>query len=81
MMDGAFYSSLLNLSCHIANISDEDIKIGRGIFIISIIDSHENWINDPDYQKATIYRHQSSTMARLLVQEGGENTQDPDPKL
>ena len=41
----------------------------------------EDWIKDPDYQKATVYRFQSSTMGRLLVQEGGENTEDPDPKL
>jgi len=41
----------------------------------------EDWIKDPDYQKAMMYRHASSTMGRLLVQEGGMNTKDPDPKL
>ena len=41
----------------------------------------ENWINDPEYQEAMVYRHASSTMNRLLVQEGGANTEDPDPKL
>ena len=41
----------------------------------------EDWIKDPDYQEATVYRHASSTMGRLLVQEGGGNTEDPDPKL
>ena len=39
------------------------------------------WIADPDYQEALEFRHASSTMRMLLVQEGGENTEDPDPKL
>ena len=41
----------------------------------------EEWIKDLEYQEATVYRHASSTMGRLLVQEGGGNTEDPDPKL
>ena len=41
----------------------------------------EAWIADPDYQEAMIFRHASSTMRMLLVQEGGENTEDPNPKL
>lgn len=41
----------------------------------------QDWLNDPDYQAAAIFRKASSTMARLLVQEGGENTENPDPKL
>ena len=41
----------------------------------------EAWMADPDYQEAMTYRHASSTMNYLLVQEGGENTEDPDPKL
>jgi uncharacterized protein (DUF1330 family) len=41
----------------------------------------EEWIADPDYQEAMSFRHASSTMHMLLVQEGGENTEDPDPKL
>ena len=41
----------------------------------------EEWITDPDYQEAAVFRHASSTMHMLLVQEGGENTEDPDPKL
>ncbi|MBT5642745.1 DUF1330 domain-containing protein [Candidatus Bathyarchaeota archaeon] len=39
------------------------------------------WIKDPDYQEAMMYRHASSIMERLLVQEGGMNNEDPDPKL
>jgi uncharacterized protein (DUF1330 family) len=41
----------------------------------------EDWINDLDYQAAMKYRHAASTMNMLLVQEGGTNTEDPDPKL
>jgi uncharacterized protein (DUF1330 family) len=41
----------------------------------------EEWIADPAYQEAMVFRHASSTMNRLIVQEGGENTEDPDPKL
>jgi uncharacterized protein (DUF1330 family) len=41
----------------------------------------EAWITDPDYQEATEFRYASSKMRMLLVQEGGENTEDPDPKL
>jgi uncharacterized protein (DUF1330 family) len=41
----------------------------------------EAWIADPDYQEAMKLRNESSTMHMLLVQEGGENTEDPDPKL
>lgn len=41
----------------------------------------EAWFNDPDYQEAMEFRHRSSTMNYLLVQEGGQNTEDPDPNL
>ena len=41
----------------------------------------EAWLNDPSYQEAMKFRHASSTMNYLLLQEGGDNTQDPDPKL
>ncbi len=43
--------------------------------------SVEAWFADPDYQKAMEFRHASSTMHMLLLQEGGENTLNPDPKL
>lgn len=39
------------------------------------------WFADPDYEAAMTFRHASSTMNYLLVQEGGDNTEDPDPKL
>ena len=41
----------------------------------------EAWIADPDYQEAMVFRHASSTMHCLLVQEGGANTENPDPNL
>ena len=40
----------------------------------------EAWYADPDYEAAMVFRHASSIM-RMLVQEGGANTADPDPKL
>jgi uncharacterized protein (DUF1330 family) len=43
--------------------------------------SIEAWFNDPEYQEAMKFRHASSTMNMLLIQEGGQNTLNPDPKL
>ncbi len=40
----------------------------------------EDWFADPDYQEAMKFRHASSK-AQILVQEGGGNTNNPDPKL
>ena len=39
------------------------------------------WFDDPDYQEAMAFRHAASTMHMLLLQEGGDNTEAPDPKL
>ena len=39
------------------------------------------WFADPDYQVAMAFRHAASTMRLLAVQEGGENTEDPNPNL
>lgn len=41
----------------------------------------EAWFNDPDYQEAMTFRHAASTMNYLLLQEGSQNTENPDPKL
>ncbi|MCH1470826.1 MAG: DUF1330 domain-containing protein [Planktomarina sp.] len=41
----------------------------------------EAWFADPEYQEAMTFRHAASTMNYLLLQEGGANTNDPDPKL
>ena len=40
----------------------------------------EDWFADPEYQEAMKFRHASSE-AQILVQEGGANTIDPDPRL
>lgn len=39
------------------------------------------WFADPDYEEAMAFRHAASTMNYLLLQEGGANTEDPEPKL
>ncbi len=39
------------------------------------------WLADPDYEEAATFRHVSSTMSMLLMQDGGDNTENPDPKL
>lgn len=41
----------------------------------------EAWFNDPEYQEAMTFRHAASTMNYLLLQEGGNNTNDPNPNL
>ena len=41
----------------------------------------EAWMADPDYQQAMSFRHAASTMHMLLLQEGGQNSEDPDPNL
>ncbi|MBX2880471.1 MAG: DUF1330 domain-containing protein [Granulosicoccus sp.] len=40
-----------------------------------------NWYQDPDYQQAMKFRHSASTMHYLLVQSGGDNTENPDPNI
>ncbi len=39
-----------------------------------------DWLADPDYQEAMIFRHASS-VARILMMEADDNTLNPDPKL
>ena len=41
----------------------------------------EAWFADPTHKEAVIFRKVASVMHHLLLQEGGENTVDPDPKL
>lgn len=41
----------------------------------------EAWFADPEYQEAMTLRHAASTMHYLLLQEGSENTGNPDPRL
>lgn len=39
-----------------------------------------DWMADPEYQAAILFRHKAST-ATILLQEGDRNTTDPDPQL
>jgi len=39
-----------------------------------------DWMADPEYQDAMTFRHASSE-ARILLQEGDNDSYDPDPKL
>jgi uncharacterized protein (DUF1330 family) len=41
----------------------------------------EAWFADPGYEEAMTFRHAASTMNYLLLQEGGDDTESPDPKL
>ncbi|WP_363349263.1 DUF1330 domain-containing protein [Methylocystis echinoides] len=38
------------------------------------------WYNDADYQSAAAFRRASSS-GRMILQEGRDNTKDPDPKV
>jgi len=38
------------------------------------------WYDDADYQTAAAFRRAAST-GRMILQEGRENTRDPDPKV
>ena len=41
----------------------------------------ESWFQDPEYQEAIEFRHASSTMHMLLLQECDAQAGDPDPHL
>ena len=45
------------------------------------VEDVKSWMADPDYQEAMTFRQASSTMQMLLLQEGGENQENPDPRL
>lgn len=56
--------------------------LGRMVILEFPSKAHvEEWFADPEYQSAMQFRHASSTMHMLLLQEGGANTLNPDPKL
>ncbi|HSR13284.1 MAG TPA: DUF1330 domain-containing protein [Thermodesulfobacteriota bacterium] len=38
------------------------------------------FFSDPEYAKARVFRHQAAR-SRILLQQGGANTENPDPKL
>lgn len=41
----------------------------------------EAWYADPGYQEAVTFRKAASTQHLFLLQEGGDDTEAPDPKL
>jgi uncharacterized protein (DUF1330 family) len=43
-------------------------------------DAALSWYNDTDYQSAAEFRRLAST-GRMILQEGRDNTKDPDPKV
>jgi uncharacterized protein (DUF1330 family) len=65
----------------VATIEGEEYKDRMVILEFPSRQHVDDWFSDPDYQEAMAFRHASSTMHRLLVQEGGANTEDPDPKI
>jgi len=38
------------------------------------------WLNDPEYVAASEFR-KAASVCRILIQEGGSNTGNPDPKV
>jgi uncharacterized protein (DUF1330 family) len=65
----------------VTTLDGEEYKHRMVILEFPTMTQVKDWLNDPDYQRAAEYRKASSTMGRLMVQEGGGNTEDPDPKL
>ena len=65
----------------VRTIEGTDYK-GRMVILEFPSEAHvESWMADPEYQEAMVFRHASSTMHMLLLQEGGGNQEDPDPRL
>jgi len=55
---------------------------GRMVILAFPSEEHvESWMADPEYQEAMQFRHASSDMHMLLLQKGGDNQDDPNPRL
>lgn len=65
-----FLLFLLNLTRHISNVSHEDIKIGSGIFILSIIDSRENCIMTNIVEGLNLGASTATRQVDVLVKQG-----------
>jgi uncharacterized protein (DUF1330 family) len=64
----------------VTTIEGEEYK-GRMVILEFPSEDHvQAWFADPEYVKARVWRHAASH-ARILVQQGGMNTENPDPKL
>ena len=65
-----FLSELLNLTRHIANVSNEDTKIGSGIFILSIIESVHNCIMKNIVEVLNLLASTATRQVDILVSKG-----------
>jgi len=65
-----FLAELLSLTRHIANVSNEDIKIGSGIFILSIIDSIHNCIMKNIVETLNLLASTATRQVDTLVNQG-----------
>ena len=65
-----FLSELLSLTRHIANISNDDTKIGSGIFILSIIDSIHNCIMKNIVETLNLLASTATRQVDALVGQG-----------
>lgn len=65
-----FLAELLNLARHIANVSNEDTKIGSGIFILNIIDSVHNCIMKNIVENLNLLASTATRQVDTLVNQG-----------
>lgn len=65
-----FLSELLSLTRHIANVSNDDTKIGSGIFILSIIDSIHNCIMKNIIETLNLLASTATRQVDTLVDQG-----------
>ena len=63
-------AELLNLARHIANVSNEDTKIGSGIFILNIIDSVHNCIMKNIVEALNLLASTATRQVDTLVNQG-----------
>ena len=63
-------AELLNLTRHIANVSNEDKKIGSGIFILNIIDSVHNCIMKNIVETLNLLASTATRQVDILVNHG-----------
>ena len=66
----SFLSELLNLTRHIANVSNEDTKIGSGIFILSTIGSINNCNMKIIVESLNLLPSTATRQVDMLVSQG-----------
>jgi uncharacterized protein (DUF1330 family) len=65
----------------VTTVEGEEYKDRMVILEFPSVAQVQAWFADPAYQEAMAFRHAASTMRLLVVQEGGANTEDPNPNL